>query len=272
MDDVSNNSIATVTVTDLMRMKRDGQRISMLTAYDASFAGLLDRAGVDSVLVGDSLGNVIQGHDSTLPVTVDDMVYHTRAVARGCRRPLLIADLPFLSYSNPDQALANAGRLMQQGHAQMVKLEGGVEFAETIRVLAVNGIPVCGHLGLLPQSVHKLGGYRVQGRDDSGARRMLEDALALQEAGADLLVIECVPSELGEQVSRSLRIPVIGIGAGAGCDGQVLVLYDLLAVGVGPGPRFVKNFLATGGSIQNAVEEYVRAVRDGTYPGPEHEY
>ncbi len=259
-----------VTVATLATMKRAGEKIVVLTAYDASFAALLEAAGVDVILVGDSLGMVVQGRETTVPVTMDEMVYHTRMVARGCRAPLLVADMPFASCASPDSALRNAARLMQQGLAKMVKLEGGAALAETVKTLNRNGIPVCAHLGLLPQSVHKLGGYRVQGREAWAARQMVDEALLLQDAGADLLVVECVPAELGARLTESLAIPVIGIGAGPRCDGQVLVLYDILDITRGRRPRFSRNFMEGRGSIRQAVEAYVQAVRSGEFPAPQH--
>lgn len=260
-----------VTLTRLRRMKARGERIACLTAYDASFARVLDDAGVDVILVGDSLGMVIAGHATTIPVTVDEMVYHARAVDRGRRRALLVVDMPFMSYASPERALASAARLMQEGGAQVVKLEGGQTQVETVRGLTERGIPVCAHLGLQPQSVHKLGGYRVQGREPEAARRMIEDARALEAAGADLLVLEAVPSALAARVTETLAIPVIGIGAGPRCDGQVLVLYDALGITPGRVPRFARNFLCEGRDVPGAVRAYVEAVRGGGFPGPEHE-
>ncbi|MCB1638556.1 MAG: 3-methyl-2-oxobutanoate hydroxymethyltransferase, partial [Thiothrix sp.] len=213
-----------VTVTRLRNMKQNGEKIAMLTGYDASFARVLDRNGVDVILIGDSLGMVIQGQETTIPVTMDEMIYHTRAVAVGVERALTLADLPFMSYTSPEMALRNCARLMQEGNAHMVKLEGGAPQVETVRQLTHHGVPVCAHLGLQPQSVHKLGGYKVQGRDEATARRMVEDCLMLQDAGADMLLLECVPAALAERITASVEIPVIGIGAGRGCDGQVLVL------------------------------------------------
>ncbi|MFM8331020.1 MAG: 3-methyl-2-oxobutanoate hydroxymethyltransferase [Candidatus Methylumidiphilus sp.] len=259
-----------VTVPALAAMKARGQKIAVLTAYDALFARLLDESGVDVILVGDSLAMVIQGQDTTLQVSLDDMVYHTRCVARGASRALVVADLPFMSYPTPERAADSAARLIRDGGARMVKLEGGRRRVDTVRFLAEQGIPVCGHLGLLPQSIHQLGGYHVQGRESHAAQTLLEDALLLQEAGIGLLVLECVPSSLGEEVSRALNIPVIGIGAGGGCDGQVLVLHDMLGLGFGRRPRFVKDFMAVSGDIPAAVRAYVAAVRDGTFPGEEH--
>ncbi|HEB95852.1 MAG TPA: 3-methyl-2-oxobutanoate hydroxymethyltransferase [Sedimenticola thiotaurini] len=258
--------MSNVTTVSLQQMKQQGEKIAVLTSYDASFTRLLEDAGVDVILVGDSLGMVIQGRESTLPVGVDEMVYHTACVARARRRALLVADMPFMSYSSADQALGTAGRLMKDGGAQMVKLEGGATQLETVRQLCANGIPVCAHLGLLPQSVHRLGGYRVQGRDQEAARIMLEDALALETAGAQMLVLECVPVALAGEISQALKIPVIGIGAGAGCDGQVLVLYDMLGITAGERPRFVRDFLPATCSVAGAIRAYVDAVKDGSFP------
>ncbi|MBS3965184.1 MAG: 3-methyl-2-oxobutanoate hydroxymethyltransferase [Methylomonas sp.] len=260
----------TLTITDLMAMKAAGEKIACLTAYDASFAGLLDSAGIDILLVGDSLGMVIQGYSSTLPVSVDDMIYHSRSVARARKRAFLIADLPFASYATPTMALMNAARLMQSADVQMIKIEGC--HIETFITLTAQGIPVCGHLGLLPQSVHRLGGYRVQGRQQAQASRILDDALAIERAGAQLLVLECVPAGLASDIAHKLRIPVIGIGAGADCDGQVLVLYDMLDIGVGHRPRFSKNFMTGNDSIAAAIRHYCTDVKRGVFPGPEHSY
>ena len=261
-----------VTIPELSAMKARNEKIVVLTAYDASFANIVDESGVDVILVGDSLGMVIQGHETTLSTTLDDMVYHTRCVARGTKRALLLADLPFMSYPTAERAAESAARLIREGRAQMVKLEGGRNRTESIRFLVGQGIPVCGHLGLLPQSVHQLGGYLVQGREDRSAQTILEDALLLQEAGIGLLVIECVPATLGEEIASALDIPVIGIGAGAGCDGQVLVLHDLLGLGSGKRPRFVKNFMDGVGDIPSAIRAYAQAVRDGSFPAKEHSF
>ena len=261
-----------ISITTLAEMKQQGEKIAVLTSYDASFTRVLETGGAEVLLIGDSLGMVIQGQDSTLPVSVDDMVYHSAIVSRARRRALLIADMPFMSYSSAAQALGTAGRLMKEGGAHMAKLEGGTTQLDTVRHLNDFGIPVCAHLGLLPQSVHKLGGYRVQGRDQDSAQAMRDDALALQEAGAAMLVLECVPAELATEISASLRIPVIGIGAGPGCDGQVLVLYDMLGITLGDLPRFVKNFLKEACSVRGAVTAFVTAVKDGSFPGPEHSY
>ncbi len=258
-----------VTVTTLRKMKREGEKIAMLTAYDASFARVLDEQGVDTILVGDSLGMVVQGHETTVPVTIDDMVYHTRMVSSVSKHALVIGDLPFMSYTSPDMALRNSARLMQEGRAHMVKLEGGAPQVATVAQLVHHGVPVCAHLGLQPQSVHKLGGYRVQGRDEATAKQMLADAQALQEAGADMLVLECVPVSLAEQITQALTIPVIGIGAGRGCDGQVLVLHDMLGITPRP-PKFSHDFIGQGASIAQAVASYVQAVKASTFPQDQH--
>jgi 3-methyl-2-oxobutanoate hydroxymethyltransferase len=259
-----------VTLGTLDQMKQRGEKIACLTCYDASFAVLLDAAGVDVVLVGDSLGMVIQGHDTTVPVTMDQMVYHSTAVARGLHRPFLIADLPFMSYPSRDLALANSVRLMQEGGARMVKLESGKGQTDIVEFLARHDIAVCAHLGLKPQSVHKTGGFRVQGREADAAQRMLEDALALEAAGADLVLLECIPSELGRSITRAVKVPVIGIGAGPDTDGQILVLYDVLDITAGRKPRFVRNFMSGSASPQEAASRYVQAVKSGEYPAPEH--
>lgn len=261
-----------VTVRTLARMKSEGEKFACLTAYDASFASALDEAGVDVVLVGDSLGMVIQGHASTVPVTVDDMVYHSRAVARGVGRAMLMVDMPFMSYPDPETALRNAARLMQEGGAAMVKLEGATGQVEIVDYLARRDVPVCAHLGLKPQSVHKTGGFRVQGREEAAARQMRQDAEDLESAGADILLLECVPSGLARDITQAVDVPVIGIGAGPDVDGQILVLYDILDVPSGKKPRFAKNYLAGAESVQDAVGRYVREVRDGTYPAPEHAF
>jgi 3-methyl-2-oxobutanoate hydroxymethyltransferase len=263
-----------LTISDFRRMKAEGEKIACLTAYDASFAALEDRACMDVVLVGDSLGMAIHGLHTTVPVTMDDMVYHTRVIARGLSRAFLMADMPFLSYATRDQALANAGRLMQEGGAKMVKLEGGEIQADIVRYLTERGVPVCGHIGLKPQLVHKTGGFKVQGRESAAAEEMVRDAEALQDAGADMLLLECVPSALGARITKKSRVPVIGIGAGPDVDGQILVLYDILGIptGIGGGrrPRFVRNFMDGAGSIEAAVRAYVSAVKDKSYPAPEH--
>jgi len=259
-----------VNVVTLRDMKAQGEPIACLTAYDASYAVLVDAAGTDLVLVGDSLGMVIQGHDTTVPVTVDDVVYHSRAVARGLRRALLVADMPFMSYANPDQALQNSVRMMQEGGAMMIKLEGGEGQIEIVEHLARHDIPVCAHLGLRPQSVHKIGGFRVQGREADKAEEMTRAACRLQNAGADIVLLECVPNELGKTIRESLEVPVIGIGAGPNVDGQILVLYDILDITQGRTPRFVRNFQAEHTSPLEALQAYVKAVKDHSYPAPEH--
>lgn len=259
-----------VNVSTLRKMKADDEPIACLTAYDASYAALVDAARTDLVLVGDSLGMVIQGHDTTVPVTVDDIVYHSRMVARGLRRAFLVADMPFMSYTKPGQALDNAVRLMQEGGAMMVKLEGGDDQVQIVEHLARHDIPVCAHLGLKPQSVHKIGGFKVQGREPDKAREMLASAKRLQDAGADIVLLECVPNEAGKMVTAALDVPVIGIGAGPDVDGQILVLYDILDITQGRTPRFVKNFQAGCDSPLAALQSYVRAVKDKAYPEPEH--
>lgn len=261
-----------VTLATLRDMKRAGEKIACLTAYDYSFARLLDTAGVDLIMVGDSLGMVMQGHDSTLPVSVADMVYHSHCVARGVKRALLVVDLPFMSYQqSPEQALANAGRLMRKGGAQVVKLEGGAPMVPTVKFLTERGIPVCGHLGLTPQSVNQLGGYRVQGRDEKAAEQIRKDAKLLEAAGAGLIVLEAMPAALAKTISQELTIPTIGIGAGVDCDGQILVLQDMLGLYPKP-PKFTKNFMDGAGSIEVAVKNYVAAVKACSFPGPEHTY
>jgi 3-methyl-2-oxobutanoate hydroxymethyltransferase len=261
-----------VTLPRLREMRAQGEPIAMLTCYDASFASLLDSQGVDCILVGDSLGMVIQGRADTLPVTVDDMAYHTRCVARGLSAAWLIADLPFGAYqASPQQAFASAAALMQAG-AKMVKLEGGAWLAPTVAFLVERGIPVCGHLGLTPQSVHALGGYRVQGRSDAEAERLLADARALDAAGAAMLVLELMPSALAGRVTQAVGMPTIGIGAGNATSGQVLVLHDMLDVYPGRKPRFVRNFMQGQPGIATAIAAYVAAVKDRSFPAPEHGY
>jgi 3-methyl-2-oxobutanoate hydroxymethyltransferase len=259
-----------VNVSTLRKMKQEGEPIACLTAYDASYAALVDAAGTDLVLVGDSLGMVIQGHDTTVPVTVDDVVYHTRAVARGLRHAFLVADMPFMSYTNPSQALDNAVRMMQEGGAMMIKLESGGGQLEIVEHLADHDIPVCAHQGLKTQSVHKLGGFKVQGREPDRAREMIDSARQLQDAGADIVLLECVPSEVGQEATKTLDVPVIGIGAGPHMDGQILVLYDILDITQGRTPRFVKNFQQGHESPLAAIAAYVAAVKDRSYPSPEH--
>lgn len=262
-----------VTTTELARMKREGRRITMLTAYDYPLAKLVDGAGIDLILVGDSLGNVMLGYDSTVPVTLADMVHHARAVSRAVSRAMVVCDLPFMTYHlSVRDALAAAGQLMQEGRAQAVKLEGGREVAGQIRALVQAGAPVMGHIGLTPQSVHQLGGFKVQGRDAAAAKKLVADARAVQEAGAFALVLECVPSFLAEMVTGALHIPTIGIGAGPHCDGQVLVLHDMLGLGGGFSPKFVKRYADLAAEITRALASYRDEVVEGTFPGPEHSF
>jgi 3-methyl-2-oxobutanoate hydroxymethyltransferase len=261
-----------VTLTTLQKMAQEGSRIAMLTCYDASFAAVLEEAGVDTLLVGDSLGNVLQGHESTLPVKLRDMVYHTECVARGSKRAFIVADMPFGTFQiSPEDTLRNAAELMAAG-AQMVKIEGGKPMLDTIEFLTDRGIPVCGHLGLTPQSVHALGGYRVQGRGEDAGQQLLREAKQLERSGAGMLVLEAIPAALAREVTAALTIPTIGIGAGMDCSGQVLVLHDMLDVYPGKKAKFVKNYMRPAGSIQGAVELYVKEVKARTFPGPEHSF
>ena len=261
-----------VTLFELGKMRAEGRKIVMLTGYDASFAALLERCGVDVILVGDSLGNVLQGQKTTLPVTVEQMAYHTECVCRGANRAFVVTDMPFGSYAeSPSQAMRNAARLMAAG-AHMVKLEGGGWTAPTVQFLVERGIPVCAHVGLTPQSVHQLGGYRVQGKDSTGAAKLIADALAQQHAGATLIVLEAIPPALAAEVTRQLSIPTIGIGAGKDCSGQVLVLHDMLDISPGKKARFVRNFMAGQSTIAGAISSYASAVKDGSFPAPEHCY
>lgn len=265
-----------VTLTELARMRAEGEKIAVLTCYDASFASVLDRCGVDVLLVGDSLGNVLQGHTTTLPVTLEHMAYHTACVARGLGRegrPFLVTDLPWGSYhESREQAMRSASEVMAAG-ARMVKIEGGEFMAETVRFLVERGAPVCAHIGLTPQSVHQLGGYRVQGRSEEGANRLRNDAWALQEAGAALIVLEMVPALVAAEITGTLTsMATIGIGAGKDCAGQVLVLHDMLGVYPGKKARFVRNFMNGAASIDDAVQRYVAAVKDGSFPSPEQSY
>jgi 3-methyl-2-oxobutanoate hydroxymethyltransferase len=261
-----------VTIPQLQERARSGEKLVMLTCYDASFAKLSEAAGVDVLLVGDSLGMVIQGHDSTLPVTMGETEYHVRCVARASEKALILADMPFGSFqSSKELAFRNAARLMSAG-AQMVKLEGGATMVETTRFLVDRGVPVCAHIGLTPQSVHALGGYRVQGRNEDAAERLIADAKAHEQAGASMVLMEAMPAALARRVTESLQVPTIGIGAGIDVSGQVLVNYDLLDIYPGKKARFVKNFLAGQPSVQAAIEAYVKAVKDKTFPGPEHSF
>jgi 3-methyl-2-oxobutanoate hydroxymethyltransferase len=262
-----------ITLSNLHKMMREGEKITMLTCYDASFASLLDGAGVDTLLIGDSLGNVLQGHESTLPVTLRDIVYHTACVARGAKNAFIIGDMPFGTFQiSPQEAFRNAAEIMAAG-AQMVKIEGGRPMLETIAFLTERGIPVCGHLGLTPQSVHQLGGYKVQGTAEDDAQRLLDDARILEQAGAGMIVLEAIPAALASQVTAAAKVPTIGIGAGVDCHGQVLVLHDMLDVYPGKKAKFVKNYMkAAAGSIQDAVALYVAEVRSGKFPGREHSF
>ena len=260
------------TLSALQKMAHEGVKIAMLTCYDASFGSVLEAAGVDVLLVGDSLGNVVQGEETTLPVTLDHMVYHTRCVANGTKKAFIIADMPFGTFQvSPQHTFDNAAKLMAAG-AHMVKLEGGVPMADTVAFLVERGVPVCGHIGLTPQSVHAFGGYKVQGRTEEAARRLVGDAEALDQAGAGMMVLEMVPSALAAEITGKVAAPTVGIGAGADTSGQVLVLYDMLDVFPGRKARFVKNFLRGAGSIQAAVESYVKDVKAGSFPGPEHSF
>lgn len=264
--------MARLTIQDIQSMKSRSERIAMVTAYDATFARLVDDAGADVILVGDSLGMVVQGHDSTLPVTMDHMVYHTQAVMRGAARCLVIGDLPFMSYQvTVEDALRNAGRLLSEGGCQAVKMEGGVRSAAAIRACVDAGIPVCGHIGLTPQSFNALGGFRVQGRNGT-AERILEDAKAVQEAGAFCIVLEAIPASLAQTITEALAIPTVGIGAGVHCDGQVLVSYDYLGLNDLFKPRFLKRYASLSDSVRQATREYVRDVRDGSFPDEEHSF
>lgn len=260
-----------VSTSSLYRMKQEGEKITVLTAYDASFARLFEEQGIDVLLVGDSLGMVLQGEDSTLPVTVEDIAYHTRSVKMGAKAPLLIADMPFMSYATAEQAFDNAAVLMAAG-ANMVKLEGGEWLLPTIAGLVERGIPVCGHLGLTPQSVNVFGGFKVQGRDANAAEKMIADAMAMQEAGIQLLVLECVPSELAASISSKLSVPVIGIGAGKHTDGQVLVMHDMFGISANYMPKFSKNYLQQTGDIRTAVKAFIDEVKSGAFPAEEHSF
>ncbi|MEK7990078.1 MAG: 3-methyl-2-oxobutanoate hydroxymethyltransferase [Thiotrichaceae bacterium] len=260
-----------ITLTQLQKLKRNKQKITCLTAYDATFARLVEQAGTEIILVGDSLGMVVQGQDTTLPVSLQDMAYHCKMVHRGTERAFIIVDLPFMTYATPEQTLESAAFLMREGQAQMVKMEGGTWLAETVSLLVERGIPVCGHIGLTPQAVHKLGGYKVQGREISEAQRVRKEAIDLEKAGVSFIVLECVPKDLARQISQELTIPTIGIGAGSYCDGQVLVLYDMLGM-FDKSPSFAKNFLQDADSIPAALAAYVQAVKSGEFPSVEHSF
>jgi 3-methyl-2-oxobutanoate hydroxymethyltransferase len=261
-----------ITLTTLQKMAQEGNKIAMLTCYDASFAAVLEAAGVESLLIGDSLGNVLQGHESTLPVTLRDIIYHTECVARGSKRAFIVGDMPFGTFQvSPEDTLRNAAGIMAAG-AHMVKIEGGRPMLETIEYLTDRGIPVCGHLGLTPQSVHQIGGYKVQGKGEGDAQRLLRDAKQLEQAGAGMIVLEAIPAALAREVTAAISVPTIGIGAGVDCSGQVLVLHDMLDVYPGKKAKFVKNYLRPTGSIQGAIELYVKEVKARSFPGPEHSF
>lgn len=261
------------TILDIHSMKQKGEKISVLTAYDYPLARIMDEAGIDVVLVGDSVGTVVAGHDTTLPVTMDEMIYHTRAVVRGTRQALVVADLPFLSYQiDVRDARLNAGRLIKEGGAQAVKLEGGENLAETIRAITVMDVPVMGHIGLTPQSIHRMGGYRVQGRQEEQARQLLADARAVEKAGAFALVLEGIPRTLAAEITRAVAIPTIGIGAGVECDGQVLVIHDILGLCEKYSPKFVKKYADVSGVIRSGVDAYIQDVKQGVFPGAEHSF
>lgn len=262
-----------VTAADFAAMKAGGEKISMITSYDYSTAKLVDSAGVDSILVGDSLGMVMLGYDDTISVTMDDMIHHCAAVARGAKRALVICDMPFMSYqTSVYDAVKNAGRLMKEGRAGAVKLEGGTDIADQIKAIVKASIPVCGHIGMTPQSVNAFGGFKVQGRSIDAARRVINDALAVEEAGAFAVVLECVPAKLAKYISDRLTIPTIGIGAGAGCGGQVLVYQDMLSMYSDFTPKFVRRFADVGSEMRKAFSAYSEAVKDGSFPAAEHEF
>jgi 3-methyl-2-oxobutanoate hydroxymethyltransferase len=263
--------MAKITTATLLKMKQQGEKITMLTAYDASFGKLFADNGVETILVGDSLGMVLQGHPDTLPVTIEQIAYHTRCVRAGASQAFVIADMPFMSYATIEQTFQSVIPLMQAG-ANMVKMEGGEFLLPTIKALTERGVPVCGHLGLTPQSVNVFGGFKVQGRDADAADHILQQALAIQEAGAQLLVVECIPTHLAERITQALHIPVIGIGAGAVTDGQVLVMHDLLGISSGYIPKFSKNFLQETGDIKKAIAKFVADVKQGHFPGAEHSF
>jgi len=261
--------MAKITTATLRKMKEQGEKISTITAYDASFAKLFDQAGIHAILIGDSLGMVLQGQDDTLPVSIDDMAYHTKCVKRGVEETLIISDMPFMTYASKEQAYENATKLMQAG-ASMVKMEGGNWLVDTIKGLVERGIPVCAHLGLTPQSVNVFGGFKVQGREQEQADLMIENAKALEAAGAQLLVLECIPAALGKAISEAISIPTIGIGAGKDTDGQILVMHDALGISCSYMPKFSRNFLVDTGDIKKAIELYIKEVSNGNFPGEEH--
>ncbi len=270
---MADKTASKVTVPEIVKMKKRGEKITCLTSYDYSFARILDHAGVDILLVGDSLGCVVQGQANTLPVTMEDMIYHARAVARGCKRALLVGDMPFLSYQvSQESAISNAGRLLQEGGAEAVKLEGGVGYRQTIAAIVSAGIPVMGHVGLTPQSVHAFGGYKIQGKEMESRKRILKDAKAVEEAGAFSVVLEGMPADLAAEITAELSIPTIGIGAGPDCDGQVLVIHDMLGLFDDFTPKFVKRYEELGKAMDGAVKNFIREVRERKFPGPEHSF
>ncbi len=270
---MSNTKVKRRTILDLQAMKSSGEKIAVLTAYDFPFARIMDQAGIDIILVGDSAGSVVAGYDTTLPVTMEEMLYHTRAVVRGVERALVVADMPFLSYQvDLSEARRNAGLLIKEGGAQAVKLEGGENVAETIRAIVAMDVPVVGHIGLTPQSIHRMGGYRVQGREDAQAKQLLADAVAVTEAGAFAVVLEGIPADLAKQITAAVAIPTIGIGAGVDCDGQVLVIHDILGLCEKYSPKFVKRFADVSGTIRQGIDDYISEVKGGSFPGPEHSF
>ena len=269
----TQSKITRKTILDIKKMKMQGEKITMLTAYDYTMASILDESNIDIILVGDSLGNVVLGYDSTIPVTMEDMLHHTKAVSRAVKNAMIVADMPFLSYQiSPEAALANAGRFLKEADAQAVKLEGGREFAEVVHKITCAGIPVMAHLGLTPQSVHQLGGYKVQGKKEDAAEIMMQDAKILEEAGAFSVVLECVPEKLAAEITGSLSIPTIGIGAGVSCDGQVLVVNDMLGMYERMTPKFVKKYANLNLEIRNAVKAYIAEVKQGKFPDNEHSF
>ncbi|MDP2854107.1 MAG: 3-methyl-2-oxobutanoate hydroxymethyltransferase [Smithellaceae bacterium] len=269
----TQNKISRKTILDIKKMKMQGEKITMLTAYDYGMAAILDESDIDIILVGDSLGMVVMGYDSTLPVTMEDMLHHTKAVARGAHKAMIVADMPFLSYQvSPEAALANAGRFLKEADAQAVKLEGGQEHAEIVQRMTQAGIPVMAHLGLTPQSIHQLGGYKVQGKKENAAEKMIQDAIILEEAGAFSVVLECVPEKLATEITAALNIPTIGIGAGVHCDGQVLVVNDMLGLYDRMTPKFVKKYVNLNLEIKNAVKRYIQDVKTSAFPDAEHSF
>ncbi|PLY04459.1 MAG: 3-methyl-2-oxobutanoate hydroxymethyltransferase [Desulfuromonas sp.] len=265
--------VKSITIPEIVFRKQQGERITVLTAYDYTFARLIDAAGTDMILVGDSVGSVISGYDNTLPVTMDEMLYHTRAVSRGVEHALLVADMPFMSYQvDGAEARRNAGRLVKEGGAHAVKLEGGEQIADTVRSIVAMDVPVVGHVGLTPQSVHRMGGFKVQGKEDEQAERILADAHAVADAGAFAVVLECVPAPLAARITAELTVPTIGIGAGPDCDGQVLVIHDILGLCEKYSPKFVKRFADIGDTVRGGIADYIREVKDGTFPAAEHSF